>query len=172
MRRSRSLLSQINTSLQNLEEHSQGRKFSTLQAQNERNGSWGRIWTTGLNGPTSQYCAQRQAVEYLMKFSIRFQNRSSRFWCFTSTLQSEGFSWDGWNSEWIGSSRWPNFQPDNYDSPLLQRICAEFGVLSSAGFKGGDNHGLGTVFIYVSYVGPEADHSLSYPRRQTFRVPS
>ena len=50
----------------------------------------------------------------------------------------------------------------------MQRICAEFGISSSTGFKGGDNHGLGPIFIYVPYVGPEADHSLSYPRRKTF----
>ena len=34
---------------------------------------------TSLNSSTSLYGAQRQAVEYLVKFSIRFQNRSSRF---------------------------------------------------------------------------------------------
>ena len=28
-------------------------------------------------------------------------------------------------------------------------------------FKESDNHGLGSVFIYVSYVGPEADHSIT-----------
>ena len=36
------------------------------------------------------------------------------------------------------------------------------------GFKEGDNHDLGSVFIYVSYVGPEVDHSITYPERKKF----
>ena len=32
-------------------------------------------------------------------------------------------------------------------------------------FKEGDNH---SVFVYVSYVGPEADHSAAYPGRKKF----
>ena len=45
---------------------------------------------------------------------------------------------------------------------------AEFGISPSANFhfKEGDNHGLGSVSVYVSYVGPEADHSTAYPGRK------
>ena len=47
---------------------------------------------------------------------------------------------------------------------------AEFGISPSANFrfKEGDNHGLGSVSVYVSYVGPEADHSTAYPGRKKF----
>ena len=34
--------------------------------------------------------------------------------------------------------------------------------------KGGDNHGRGSVIVYVLYVGAEADHSLSCPGRKKF----
>ena len=39
-----------------------------------------------LAGPNMSYWPQQLnfSVRYLVKFSIRFQNRSSRFWCFTS----------------------------------------------------------------------------------------
>ena len=47
---------------------------------------------------------------------------------------------------------------------------AEFGISPSADFrfKEGDNHGLGSVSVYVSYVGPEADHSTAYLGRKKF----
>ena len=35
-------------------------------------------------------------------------------------------------------------------------------------FKEGDNHDLGSVFIYVTNVGPEADHPITYPGRKKF----
>ena len=47
---------------------------------------------------------------------------------------------------------------------------AEFGISPSADFlfKEGDGHGLASVSVYVSYVGPEADHSTAYPGRKKF----
>ena len=50
MKRSRSLLPHPNTSMQNSEEYSQERKFSTLQAQNQRD---------GLRGPNMSYRPQQ-----------------------------------------------------------------------------------------------------------------
>lgn len=35
-------------------------------------------------------------------------------------------------------------------------------------FGGSDNHGLGSLYIYVSYVVPEVDHSITYPARKYF----
>ena len=63
-----------------------------------------------------------------------------------------------------------NVQSDtDYAALSFKRICAEFGISSGTGFRfeEGDNHGLGSVFIYVSYVGPKADHSitLSYMKK-------
>ena len=155
--------------MQNSVEYLQGRKFSTLQAQR-----WlsGRIWVTGLNSSTSQYGAQRQAVEYLVKLSIRFQNRSSRFWCFTFTSKSEGFF-----------LRWVEFRVNRLFQVTRLSVgyiiimarhrsneYSEFGISPSANFrfKEGDNHGLGSVSVYVSYLGPEADHSTAYPGRKKF----
>ena len=47
-----------------------------------------------------------------------------------------------------------------YDTSSFKRMYTEFGISPSAEFRfKGDNHGLATVFIYVSYVGPEADNS-------------
>ena len=45
---------------------------------------------------------------------------------------------------------------------------AEFGISPSADFlfKEGDGHGLASVSVYVSYVGPEADHSTAYLGRK------
>ena len=45
---------------------------------------------------------------------------------------------------------------------------AEFGISPSANFrfKEGDNHGLGSVSVYVSYVGPEVDYSTAYPEKK------
>ena len=59
---------------------------------------------------------------------------------------------------------------DNYDTPSFKRICAEFGISSSVDsrFKEGYNHGLGSVVIHVSHVGPEADHSTTYPGSKNF----
>ena len=46
---------------------------------------------------------------------------------------------------------------------------AEFGISPSANFrfKEGDNHGLGSVSVYVSYVGPEVDYSTAYPEKNS-----
>ena len=51
---------------------------------------------------------------------------------------------------------------NNYDPPSYRSICDEFGIDSRSDFclSEGANHGLGKVFIYVSYVGPE---STEYP---------
>ena len=52
------------------------------------------------------------------------------------------------------------FKEDNnlYDVAAYKRICAEFGIDPSTDFRftRGKNHGLGTVYIWVSYSGPEA----------------
>ena len=58
---------------------------------------------------------------------------------------------------------------NNYDTPLFKRICAEFGISPSADirFKSGDNHDLGSVFIYVTNAGPMAI-SISYPVNNKF----
>ena len=91
-------------------------------------------------------------------------------WCFTSTSQSEGFF-----------LRWVVFRVNrllrafsqinnSYDRPSFIRIWAEFGISTSADlqYKGGDNHGLRSVIIYVTAVGPEVDHSLYYTGRKKF----
>ena len=46
---------------------------------------------------------------------------------------------------------------------------AEFGISPSADFrfKEGDNHGLGSVSVYVSYVGPGVDYSTAYPEKNS-----
>ena len=153
--------------MQNSVEYLQGRKCSTLQAQR-----WlsGRIWVTGLNSSTSQYGAQRQAVEYLVKLSIRFQNRSSRFWCFTFTSKSEGFF-----LRWMEFRVNRLFQVTRISAGYIiimtrhrSNEYAEFGISPSADFrfKEGDNHRLESVSVYVSYVSPEADHSTAYPGRK------
>ena len=158
MKRSRSLLPQISTSMQNSEECSQERKSSIPQAQNQRDGLQGQTWATGLDGLPSQYGAQRQAVEYFVRCLIRFQNRSSHFWCFTSISPSERFP-----LRWVESAlpRDPTFSQINndYDKPSFKRICAEFGFSLGAYFcfQEGDNHSLGSVFIYVTKVGPEGN---------------
>ena len=47
-----------------------------------------------------------------------------------------------------------------YDVAAYKRICAEFGISSSTDFRytRGRNGGLGTVYIWVSYSGPEPTH--------------
>ena len=53
-----------------------------------------------------------------------------------------------------------------YDTSSFKRMYTEFGISPSAEFRfKGDNHGLATVFIYVSYVGSEADNSTTCPGR-------
>ena len=44
---------------------------------------------------------------------------------------------------------------NNYDKASHKRICAEFGISPDSDFcfKGGKNHGLGRVFIYVTGMG-------------------
>ena len=53
----------------------------------------------------------------------------------------------------------PTFSQVNnkYDVASYKRICAEFGINPSSDFRltKGANHGLGSVYIYVSYSGPE-----------------
>ena len=59
-----------------------------------------------------------------------------------------------------------NEKDNRYDIPSYKRICKEFNVSSDADFRchKGDNHGLGSVYIWVSYVGPsKAGHKSSYP---------
>ena len=60
----------------------------------------------------------------------------------------------------------PTFDQFNnkYDVASYKRICNEFGVDTSSDFRftRGANHGLGSVYIYVSNVGPDKT-SASYP---------
>ena len=54
---------------------------------------------------------------------------------------------------------------NNYGTPSFKRICR---ISPSADFRfKGENHGLGSVSVYVSYVGPEADHSTAYPEKNS-----
>ena len=57
----------------------------------------------------------------------------------------------------------------NYDIPSYKRICAEFGISPSSDFrfKRGLNHGLGNVYIYISYQGPSPT-DFSYPGMNKF----
>ena len=51
-----------------------------------------------------------------------------------------------------------NVQSDtDYAALSFKRICAEFGISSGIGFRfeEGDNHGLGSVFIYVLITNSE-----------------
>ena len=52
----------------------------------------------------------------------------------------------------------------NYDIPSYRRICAEFGINADSDFrfKRGLNHGLGNVYIYISYQG-QTSTDFSYP---------
>ena len=59
-----------------------------------------------------------------------------------------------------------NEKNNRYDIPSYKRICKEFNVSTDSDFRchKGENHGLGSVYIWVSYVGPsEAGHKSSYP---------
>ena len=49
---------------------------------------------------------------------------------------------------------------NNYATPSTKRIYAEFGISSIIyfRFKEGDNHSLGSVFIYVTNLGPSATY--------------
>ena len=48
-----------------------------------------------------------------------------------------------------------------------ESALSEFGISSASGLRfKGDNQGVVPVFIYVSYVGPEADHSITYSGRK------
>ena len=53
----------------------------------------------------------------------------------------------------------PTFSQANnkYNVASCKRICAEFGIDSSSDFRftSGNNNGLGSVYIYVLYSGPE-----------------
>ena len=59
---------------------------------------------------------------------------------------------------------------NNYDTPSLTRACAEFGMSSASDFhfKEGENQGVGSPFIYVSYIGPQANYSITYPEGRKF----
>ena len=59
-----------------------------------------------------------------------------------------------------------NEKDNRYDIPSYKRICKEFNVLTDSDFRchKGENHGLGSVYIWVSWVGPsKAGHKSSYP---------
>ena len=60
----------------------------------------------------------------------------------------------------------PTFnQKDNkYDVPSYKRLCAKFGVDSSADFRftHGKNSGLGNVYVWVAYEGPSST-DYNYP---------
>ena len=53
---------------------------------------------------------------------------------------------------------------NKYDVPSYKIICAEFGVDPSSDFRftRGANHGLGSVYVYASYIGPDK-LTVSYP---------
>ena len=60
----------------------------------------------------------------------------------------------------------PTFDQSNnkYDVASYKRICNEFGVDPSSDFRytAGENHGLGSVYIYATNIGPDKT-SASYP---------
>ena len=59
-----------------------------------------------------------------------------------------------------------NEKDNRYDIPSYKRICKEFNISTDSDFRchKGDNHGLGSVYIWVSWVGPsKAGHESSYP---------
>ena len=57
-----------------------------------------------------------------------------------------------------------NEKDNRYDIPSYKRICKEFNVSTDSDFRchKGENHGLGSVYIWVSWVGPSKANS-SYP---------
>ena len=61
----------------------------------------------------------------------------------------------------------PTFDQFNnkYDVASYKRICNEFGVDPSSDFrfKTGENHGLGSVYVYASYIGPAKEEGDIYP---------
>ena len=61
----------------------------------------------------------------------------------------------------------PTFDQINnkYDVASYKRICNEFGVDPSSDFRftRGENHGLGSVYIYVSNIGPSKEEGDIYP---------
>ena len=65
----------------------------------------------------------------------------------------------------------PTFNQFNnkYDVASYKRICAEFGVDPTSDFRytAGTNHGLGSVYIWVSNVGPSKTYT-SYPGHDKF----
>ena len=59
-----------------------------------------------------------------------------------------------------------NEKNNRYDIPSYKRICKEFNVPTDADFRchKGENHGLGSVYIWVSYIGPSKEgHESTYP---------
>lgn len=61
---------------------------------------------------TLSECKQWSKIFSVLDIYMFFQNRSSHFWCFTSTSSSEGFLLDGRKSGWISSSWRLNVQPN------------------------------------------------------------
>ena len=61
----------------------------------------------------------------------------------------------------------PTFEPKNnkYDVASYKRLCNEFGIKPTSDFRftRGANHGLGSVYIYVSNVGPSKEAGDEYP---------
>ena len=57
-----------------------------------------------------------------------------------------------------------NEKDNRYDIPSYKRICKEFNISTDSDFRchKGENHGLGSVYIWVSWVGPSKANS-SYP---------
>lgn len=51
---------------------------------------------------------------------------------------------------------------NNYDKPSFKGICVEFRISSGTEFRfqKGDNHGLRSVFIYVTNFGPSSNFKL------------
>ena len=61
---------------------------------------------------TLSECKQWSKFFSVLDIYMFFQNRSSHFWCFTSTSSSKGFLLDGRKSGWISSSWRLNVQPN------------------------------------------------------------
>ena len=63
-----------------------------------------------------------------------------------------------------------NEKDNRYDIPSYKRICKEFNVSTDADFRchKGANHGLGSVYIWVSYQGPSKT-DYSYPGFNKFK---
>ncbi|PFX12313.1 hypothetical protein AWC38_SpisGene23752 [Stylophora pistillata] len=118
---------------------------------------------TGLNNSTLLSGALLQAVEFLVNYLTWFQNRSNRFCSITFISQPEEFFLRWVESALPGDTTFSQMK-NNYDQPSFRRLCSEFGISSSTDFrfKEGRNHGLGSVFIYVTNAGSMAT-AIPYP---------